>query len=133
MKVSFDCDDTILNWRKKSVNPEVFERLKEHKAKGDEVILVTRRFACYRPQTLATLRRIGVHDYFEAFYFTDNDWKADTLNRLKVDLHYDDDWQEKNRVIKKKYATRVKLVCDGEISDDDILYALDDKVILCAE
>ena len=111
--VSFDFDDT-LEWNEviidpidgeiedtvpAGVNPHMMPLLHAALDRGDEVHIVTTRHAArWREDTDALLREWGVLDRLAGVHFTDGEWKDETLARLGVQVHHDDDEEELERL-----------------------------------
>lgn len=110
--VSFDFDDTLA-WTRvirdadgdiedtvpAGVNPTIMPLLHAALDRGDEVHIVTTRVAHHcREDTLTHLREWGVLDRLAGVHFTDGEWKAETLARLRVEIHHDDDLDELDRL-----------------------------------
>lgn len=87
MKVSFDFDDTLY---------KVIDKLIAHYEAGDEIYIVTTRM----DEDMQEVR-----DFVEKYklpvigiYNTNFSWKRNTLKRLQIDLHYDDNVEELARI-----------------------------------
>jgi len=110
--ISFDFDDTLV-WTRvirdangdiedtvpAGVNPHTMPLLHAALDRGDEVHIVTTRMARHwREDTLTHLREWGVLDRLAGVHFTNGEWKAETLARLRVQIHHDDDQDELDRL-----------------------------------
>ena len=132
MRVSFDFDGVIAlpkwdeekeDWerdakgnRTEYFNPKIGQKIKDHAVAGDEVIVVTSRLAIWREETEAFIADNNLMGYIDGVYFTNNSWKANTLKKMKVDLHYDDYMEELRRIKYKKI--KVILVKDTYLDED---------------
>lgn len=119
MRVSFDFDDTItqtifdLNdphvFKKVGLNQGTLEAMRDHVKKGDEIYIVTSRK--YSDESLQEieedLRRAGVSQHVRDIIHV-GDYKATTLQRLGIELHYDDDIEEIKRIPDSIATIKVK-------------------------
>lgn len=111
MIVSFDFDDTILNYTENKdgekepngIDPVVRELIAKEREEGNDVIIVTAR---YGPQPafgkdnddlIAIANELGIEDV----YFTNGEDKAETLLDLGVARHYDNDQAELDAIEKR--------------------------------
>ena len=134
--VTFDFDDTLLEFEytredgyfvigpmKKSI-----EKLKEHKAKGSTVYIVTSRYdeEGMTPEQWSGLEKddpyyvpmvqefLDEHDIVvDGIYFTNGRLKAKTLITVGSSIHYDDDLHEVAEI--RKIAPHIQVVDPWEI------------------
>lgn len=96
MRVSFDFDATLCYDFLKAPNKKVIEKMKEHDAAGDYIMIVTTRMDKDMPEIHEFIKK---HDLpVKEVHNTNFTWKRNTLKRLKVDMHYDDNPEEYHRV-----------------------------------
>jgi hypothetical protein len=104
MIVSFDFDNTLTKptfngefWRPSlDPNPEVVLRAKEIASEGHDVIIVTSR----SPSNLLEVHEFVVDNALniQDVHATDNEWKVHKLEELGVYTHFDDDFEELERL-----------------------------------
>ena len=113
--VTFDFDDTLTmpRWDEEEElwmggtepNKKTISAMKKFASNGYEVKIVTSRHGTgEHKKTVATFvkkHNLPVKDII----FTNGKYKADTLERLKSVLHYDDDTEELSRIKSKKIKT----------------------------
>jgi FMN phosphatase YigB (HAD superfamily) len=102
--VSFDFDGTLTDEGPNDIaqdravdtglNVKIYRLFKKHQARGHKVIVVTSRRGDYdnREDVKDFCRHFRLKP--EGMYFTDGDYKVNTLLSLGVDLHYDNDAEE---------------------------------------
>jgi len=109
MKVSFDFDDTLQsslepdrnfpmnNWHG-AINRNIEELVHFHANRGDEVIIVSTRYDIEENkqeiEEFIKIHKLPIKDIF----LTNFKWKRNTLKRLKVDMHFDDNLDELKRL-----------------------------------
>ena len=115
--ITFDFDDTLTRpiWDKKELwfeptsnpNYDSFARVKSFHARGEEIRIVTTRFA-------TRWSRIEVVDFVEtyqlpisAIHYTEGELKGETLFKLGSRLHFDDSPEEAAHNLKWKIPTMV--------------------------
>lgn len=101
--ISFDFDDTIAFWNESTdasiLNEKIYKAMERHKKEGHKVIVVTTRYEMmWKYETLDDLRRWDILgplvEEQSDVHFTDHEWKKDTLLKLGVSRHYDDNKYE---------------------------------------
>ena len=106
LAITFDFDDTLFSWEwdpedecliPGGTNAEILDDLIEAKRKGSQVFIVTSRMKAYEragngPSIREWLAQEDV--VVDGVYFTEGDFKAETLLELGSILHYDDDLAE---------------------------------------
>lgn len=124
---SFDFDDTIfsLQWDPKigdyerddsgsssgKLNHEIAETMDKYKADGWKVILVTSRPRLWLQEVKDFCREHAVP--VDEYYSTNFEYKAPILKKLGVQIHYDDDNDEIDK-IKEEGIKTVKVVTQYE-------------------
>jgi hydroxymethylpyrimidine pyrophosphatase-like HAD family hydrolase len=100
--VSFDFDDTLISYQESSyfseipiLNEKVYSLMKQYKADGYKVIIVTTRYEhLWGSETLEILTKFNILgpiiESKDDVHFTNHQWKVDTLKKLNVSIHYDD-------------------------------------------
>ena len=92
MKVSFDFDGTLRN------NKFLIEKAINLRNKGCETFIITSRRTTYLGSYISNddvfEHAIQVGIPLDHVIFTEGCWKADTLERLQIDFHYDDNQYE---------------------------------------
>lgn len=106
MLVSFDFDDTLIihdvDQDYSYPNMEMINKLKEYVKNGDKVVIVTTRFAEHKQEVVDFVKLYELP--VDSIYCTDHSWKRNTLKRLGVEIHYDDNKDE----IRRLKHTKVK-------------------------
>lgn len=120
--VSFDMDGTLTaedstnefegDSVRVGINPKIYRLFKKHQAQGHKVIVVTARKGS--PEMREDVKRFLQHFRLkpDGVFFTDGDWKVNTLLELEVDIHYDNDSGE-IAMIKKYGMDQVKGILVG--------------------
>ena len=112
MLISFDFDNTIgmLHWNAleadyerddygehiQTPNLKIMQKIYDYIQDGHKVIIVTSRFSRWKQDVVDKLANWNIP--ITEIYCTDGAWKANTLKRLKADMHYDDDMDELRRL-----------------------------------
>ena len=85
MKVSFDYDGTLTTQQCKDL-------LKSHIAQGDEVYIITRRRKAFDEPVYDLAKQFGIPK--SRVYFTNGAMKWETILKLAIELHYDNNPDE---------------------------------------
>lgn len=122
--ITFDFDNTIMMTRPDEdwgqvvdgPNKDVIKIMRHHKEMGDQVIVVTSRMKrnetnqfydpdhpAYMPSVAEYLEKYNIE--VDQILFTDGDLKAETLERINSELHFDDDEDELNAADEKGIKT----------------------------
>ena len=108
MLVSFDFDDTLniidLDQERCYPNQKMIDKLLDYVKNGDKVIIVTTRYSEHKQDILDFIRANELPIDKDDVYCTEHTWKRNTLKRLGVEIHYDDNKDE----IRKLRHTKVK-------------------------
>ena len=105
MNISFDFDSTIsqLNWDlfieegidEFSLIESTLEEIKKHYNRGDELFIITTRGEPGRESLLSFLREHNLSKFFgDRIFLTKGKRKHKTLDKLKINIHFDDDTDE---------------------------------------
>jgi acid phosphatase class B len=104
--VSFDFDSTLQldvldedgDAMTHAPNDEIIEKVWDHHERGNKVILVTTRLDKFMDEVREFVLENKLPILPEDIHNTNMDWKRNTLKRLKVDIHFDDNPDELRRI-----------------------------------
>jgi len=106
MLISFDFDDTLMihdvDQDYSYPNMDMIKKLKEYVKNKDKVIIISTRLTEHKQDIddFIKLYELPVNEV----YCTEHNWKRNTLKKLGVDIHFDDNEDE----IKRLKHTKVK-------------------------
>jgi acid phosphatase class B len=79
-------------------NKEIIDLVHLHHSKGNKVILVTTRMDKFMDEVRQFIEDNDLPISPEDIHNTNMSWKRNTLKRLKVDIHFDDNVDELKRI-----------------------------------
>jgi len=94
MKVSFDFDDTLCCSLYGDPLWEVVNLMKAHHEKGDEIFIVTTRMHYHMPEVDMFVESYNLPVKKENRHCTNMKYKNDTLKKLGIEKHFDDNPDE---------------------------------------
>jgi hypothetical protein len=98
-KISFDFDDTLSTKRGQ-------ELAKQKQNDGKEIYIVTRRQSSQSSEVYAVAERLGIPK--SRVYFTNGKMKWETIKRLGIDIHYDNNQKELDLIDENTDAVGIK-------------------------
>lgn len=98
-KVSFDFDDTLTTERGQSL-------AKRFITQGKAVYIITRRQDSDSKEVYALADKLGIER--SKIYFTNGKLKWETVKRLGIDIHYDNNQNEIDKIEQKTNAVGIK-------------------------
>ena len=113
-KISFDFDGVLFETPHDKHMLKHF-RMLQHA--GHEMYIITTRYNLeisedkrpyYVNDVFRIAKRLNVPE--ERIFFTEHKWKAETLQKLEIDVHYDDNWEEWNQAQKSPISTKIILI-----------------------
>lgn len=98
-KISFDFDETLSTKRGQ-------ELAKQKQNDGKEIYIITRRQSSANSEVYAVADKLGIPK--SRVYFTNGKMKWETIKRLGIDIHYDNNQDELDLIDKNTDAVGVK-------------------------